>query len=154
MVLKLSLKGIWINIALLTIFSWANMASGWDHFRREEIPAVEPHLRLISMDIPQTLTSTEDVKSWANIKYDSGMKPEILRACFNFSGIGESCVDVEEKNVTSRNFQVLIHVPMGTKKIDCYAEYIRDRKISLTNTITYYLITLKNNHGKSEGVTK
>ena len=142
--MKLLLKAVFINIAvILVISSWANMSSGWDLFRRGEISGVGDHLKLISMDIPQILTPTEDVMYWATIKYDSGMKPEIRRACFNFSGIGESCVDVEDKDVTTRNFRVSIHVPAGTKKIDCYAEYTRDGKISRTNTITYYVITLK-----------
>jgi hypothetical protein len=70
--------------------------------------------------------------------------PEIRRACFNFSGVGESCVDVEEKDVTSRHFRVLVHVPARTKRIDCYAEYIRDGKISRTNTIIYYVVSLNN----------
>ncbi len=142
--MKLLVKAVLINIAvLLVIFSWATVSSGLDFRLRGEIPAVGDHVKLISIDIPQTLTPTEDVKYWATIKYDAGIKPEIRRVCFNFSGIGESCVDVEEKNVTSRNFRVPIHVPAGTKKIDCYAEYIRDGKISRTNTITYHIITLK-----------
>ncbi len=120
------------------------MASGRDHFRRQELSAVGPHVKLISMEIPNTLTPAKDVKCWATIKYDSGMYPEFRRACFKFSDGEESCVDVEEKEVTSRNFRVPIHVPAGTKKIDCYAEYIRDGKVSRTNTITYYVITLKN----------
>src|SRR5512135_1362519 len=119
------------------------MSSGRDLLRRGELSAVGPHVKLISMDIPQTVAPTEDVKYWATIKYDSGMKPEIRRACFNFSGIGESCFDVDEKDVTSRNFRVPIHVPAGGKKVECYAEYIRDGKLSRTNTIIYHVITLK-----------
>ena len=142
--MKSLLKAVLINIAvILLISSWPDQSSGWDHFRGEEILGVGPHLRLISMDIPQTLNPTEDAEYWVNIKYDSGMKPEIRRACFNFSGLEESCFDVEDKDVTSKNFRVSIQVPTGTKKINCYAEYFRDGKLSRTNTITYYIINLE-----------
>jgi len=32
---------------------------------------------------------------------------------------------------------------VGSKRIDCYAEYIRDGKTQRTNTVTYYVIVLK-----------
>ena len=70
-------------------------------------------------------------------------KPEIRRACFNFPGDGQSCVDVQEKDVTYGHFRVPIHVPAGSKRIDCYAEYIRDGKTQRTNTVTYHVIVLK-----------
>jgi hypothetical protein len=32
---------------------------------------------------------------------------------------------------------------VGTKRIDCYAEYIQDRETKRTNTVTYHIIVLK-----------
>ena len=40
-------------------------------------------------------------------------------------------------------FHVPIHVPEGSKRIDCYAEYIRDGKTHRTNKVTYHVIVLK-----------
>jgi len=95
------------------------------------------------MDIPQTWNPSADVKYWATLKFETGFIPEIRRACFSFSGGGQSCVDVEAKDVDTGHFRVPIHIPVGSKRIDCYAEYIRDGKLSRTNTITYYVIVLK-----------
>jgi len=83
---------------------------------------------------------------WTTINFEADRKPEITRACFNFSGDGQSCVDVQAKNVTYGShtyFRVPIHIPVDSKKIDCYAEYIRDGKTERTNTVTYYVIVLK-----------
>ena len=133
-----------IRVAVLLVIScYATVSTGVELLLRGETPSVGDHLKLLSIDIPQTWNPSADVKYWATIKFDAGFKPEIRRACFNFSGGGQSCVDVEAKDVTYGHFRVPIHVPVGSKRIDCYAEYIRDGKISRTNTITYYVIVLK-----------
>lgn len=142
--MKLPLKAVLIKMAVLLVISyWATVSSGWDLPIGEGTKPIGDQLKLISMDVPQTWISSVDVKYWATVKFDSGFKPEIRRACFNFTDGKQSCVDVEANNVTSGRFRVQIHLPAGTKKIDCYAEYIRDGKISRTNTITYHVITLK-----------
>jgi hypothetical protein len=142
--MKLVLKAVLMNIAvLLVISSYATVSTGWEILPRGETPSIGDQLKLLSMDIPQTWDPAADVKYWATIKFDAGYKPEIRRACFNFSGGSQSCVDVEAKDVTHGHFRVPIHVPVGTKRINCYAEYIRDGKISRTNTVTYYVIILK-----------
>ena len=128
---------------LLVISSYATVSTGRDLWLRGETPSVGDHLKLLSMDIPQTWSPSADVKYWATIKFESGSIPEIRRACFSFSGGGQSCVDVEAKDVDYGHFRVPIHIPVGSKRIDCYAEYIRDGKLSRTNTITYYVIVLK-----------
>ena len=103
-------------------------------------------LRLLSMDVPQGGNLSADVEYWTTINFEANPVPEISRACFNFSGGGQSCVDVQAKDVTYRShpyFRVPIRVPVGTKRIDCYAEYIRDGKTHRTNTVTYHVIILK-----------
>jgi hypothetical protein len=128
---------------LLVISSYATVSTGWEFSLGGETPSIGDQLKLLSMDIPLTGNPSADVKYWATIKFDAGFKPEIRRACFNFSGDRQSCVDVDAKDVTSGHFRVPIHVPVGSKRIDCYAEYIRGGKTSRTNTITYYVIVLK-----------
>lgn len=103
-------------------------------------------LKLLSMDIPQTGSLSADVEYWTTIHFETEAKPEIRRVCFNFSGGSQSCVDVQVKDVTYGShpyFRVSIHVPVDSKKIDCYTEYVRDGETHLTNTVTYYVVALK-----------
>ena len=128
---------------LLVISSYATVSTGWEFPLGGETPPIGDQLKLLSIDIPQTWNLSADVEYWATIKFETGFKPEIRRACFNFSGGGQSCVDVQAKDVTSGHFRVPIHVPVGSKRVDCFAEYIRDGKTHRTNTVTYYVIVLK-----------
>jgi len=102
--------------------------------------------KLLSMDIPQTGQLSPDVEYWTTIHFEADPKPDIRRACFNFSGGSQSCVDVQAKDVSygaRPYFRVSIHVPTGSKRIDCYAEYVRDGETHRTNTTTYYVVVLK-----------
>ena len=144
LVMKLLLKAVLMNIAVfLVISSWATVSSGWEFPIGGGTRPIGDQLRLVSMDIPQSWTPSSDVKYWATVKFDTGFKPEIHRACFNFSGGEKSCIDVEAKDVSSGYFRVPIQVPTGTKRIDCYAEYIRNGETYRTNTVTYSVIILK-----------
>jgi len=148
--MKLLLKAVLMNLAILfVISSWAAITEGlegyFDWKTGQEAPGVI-ELKLLSMEIPQSWNLSADTEYWAMIKFQTDRNPKIQRACFNFSGRSESCVDVQEKDVKYSPppyFRVPIHIPAGTKRIDCYAEYIRDGKTQRTNTITYYVITLK-----------
>jgi len=102
--------------------------------------------RLLSVDIPYTGNLSTNAAYWTTIHFEANPEPDIRRACFNFAGDGQSCVDVQAKNVTYGShpyFRVMIQVPVGTKRIDCYAEYIRDGKTHRTNTVTDYIIVLQ-----------
>jgi len=106
--------------------------------------------KLLSIDIPLSGSRSADVEYWTIIDFEADPKPEIRRACFNFSGDGQSCVDVQAKDVSygsHPHFIVPIHLPEGSKRIDCYAEYVRDGKTHRTNTVTYYVIVLKKPEG-------
>ena len=143
--MKLLVKAFVMNLAIfLLIAPWVTVSSGWEFPIGGGTRPIGDQLILVSMDIPLTWTSSADMEYWATVKFDTSFKPEIRRACFNFSGAGQSCVDVKAQDVTSGHFRVPIHVPIGTKRIKCYAEYIRDGQTQQTNTITYYVITLKN----------
>ena len=148
--LKLILKAVLMNIAvLLLISSCATVLIGPEgtslSLGKKE-PSSGDELRLLSVDVPQSGNLSANLEYWTTINFEADPKPEIGRACFNFSGDGQSCVDVQAKDVTYGShpyLRVPIHVPVGSKRIDCYAEYIRDGKTHRTNTVTYYVIVLK-----------
>ena len=131
------------------ISSWATITEGQEPYFKKNFQKEPPSgdkLKLISMDIPQSWNLSTNIEYWATIKFEADLKPEIQRACFNFSGGSQSCVDVHAIDVTYSShpyFRVAIHVPVGTKRINCYAEYIRDGKTQRTNTITYHVNILK-----------
>jgi len=150
--MKLILKVLLTNIAVfLVISSFAAITEGLEFslpFEKDESfnPYSRGRLRLLSMDVPQSWDLSANVEYWTTIKFEADGELEIRRACFDFSGGGQSCVDVQAKNVTYGShpyFRVPIHVPVGTKRIDCYAEYIQDRETKRTNTVTYHVIVLK-----------
>ena len=133
------MKRTWTSILmgvaiLLAVSSCASVPKG---------PLGPGEMRLLSLEVPDNGNLKMSVAYPLTIRFKADGRPEIRRACFNFSGDRQSCVDVEAKDVTYGHFRVPIHVPVGSKRIDCYAEYIRDGKTSRTNTITYYVIVLK-----------
>jgi len=148
--MKLLLKTVLMNIAVwLVISSWATITKGDEgYFNRnlEMGPSITGKLKLISMDIPLSWDLSTNTEYWATVKFDADRDQKIQRACFIFSGGSRSCVDVQGKDVTygsQPNFRVSIRIPAGSKKIECYAEYIQNGETQRTNTITYYLIILK-----------
>jgi hypothetical protein len=150
-VIKSILIAVLMGVAvLLVILSCATVLIGPEGTslslgKKEPLPSAD-ELRLLSVDVPQTGNLSSNVEYWTTINFEADPKPEITRACFNFSGGGQFCVDVQGKNVTYGShtyFRVPIHVPVGSKRIDCYAEYVRDGKTRRTNTVTYYVIVLK-----------
>ena len=148
--MKLIFKAVLMNIAILLIISsCATITQGPEgtsfSLGRKE-PSSGGEFRLLSIDVPQSGNLSANVEYLTTINFEANPEAEIRRACFNFSGGGQSCVDVQAKDVAYRlhpYFRVPIHVPVGTKTIDCYAEYIRDGKPHRTNTVTYYAIVLK-----------
>jgi hypothetical protein len=148
--MKLPLKAVLMNIAVsLVISSWAAITEGQEgyfNWTSGKEPSSVGELKLLSVDIPHSWNLSTNIEYWATINFEADRNPKIQRACFNFSDGSQSCVDVQAKDVTYAShpyFRVPIHVPVGTKRIDCYAEYIRDGKTQRTNTVTYYVIILK-----------
>ena len=148
--MKLLLKAVLMNMAVfLVISSWATITEGQQPYLNWQFgnePSSRDELKLTSMEIPQSWDLSTNMEYWATIKFETDRNPNIQRACFNFSGGSQSCVDVQAKDVTyplHPHFRVAIHIPVGTKRIDCYAEYIREGETYRTNTITYHVIILK-----------
>jgi hypothetical protein len=147
---SISIAVLMMGAVLLVISSCFTITPGEEgtsiSFGKKGPPSSANELRLLSLDVPQNGNLSADVAYWTTINFEANREPKILRACFNFSGDGKSCVDVQAKDVTYGShtyFRVPIHVPVGSKRIDCYAEYIRDGKTQRTNTVTYYVIVLK-----------
>jgi len=149
-VMKFISKAVLLNIAVLLIISSCATITQGPEGTSFSLGKKEPpsggEFRLLNMDVPQSGNLSANVEYWTTVNFEANPEPEIRRACFNFSGDGQSCIDVRGKDVTYGShpyFRVPIHVPVGTKRIDCYAEYIRDGKTHRTNTVTYYVIVLK-----------
>ena len=109
-------------------------------------PTPGDELKLLSMELPQSGNLAPDVEYWATINFVANKKTTINKACFNFSGGLQNCVDVQEKDVTygmQTYFRVPIRVPTGSKRIDCYAEYVRGGGTQRTNTVSYYVVSMK-----------
>jgi len=127
------------SCSTMTIGSEASLSIGTKPSRGGE-------LKLLNVDVPQTGDLSANVEYWTTIHFETDAKPEIRRACFNFSGGSQSCVEVQEKDVTygsHPHFRVSIRIPSGSKRIECYAEYIRDGETRRTNTVTYHVVVLK-----------
>jgi hypothetical protein len=133
----------------LVISSLATLTEGEEGsslFRSRKEPSSTYELKLLSVDVPLSGNLSPDIAYWTTIHFEADLKPDIRRACFSFSGGGQTCVDVQAKEVIYGShpyFRVPIHVPAGSKRIDCYAEYIRDGKTRRTNTVTYRVIVMK-----------
>ncbi len=144
---SLSAIGLIIVGLFLVISSFATVTQGQEGsslFRSKE-PAGGSTVKLLSVDVPQSGNLSPDIGYWTTVHFESNLKPEIRKACFSFSGGGKTCVDVQAKDIIYGDrpyFRVLLRVPGGSKRIDCYAEYVRDGRTRRTNTVTYRIIAL------------
>jgi len=148
--MKFIFKAVLRNIAVLfVICSCATVTEGPrgpEFSLGKKEPSGREEFRLLSVNVPQMGNLSENIEYWTTIDFEASHRPEISRACFNFPGGSQSCVNVKAKDVTYGShayFRVPIHVPVGTRRIDCYAEYVRDGEVHRTNTVTYYVVTLK-----------
>ena len=132
--MKNVLSIVLMSVALvLTIFSCATVPKE---------PLGEGELRLLSIGLPQMGTLSANVEYFVTINFEANGNPEINRACFYFSGDGRNCVDVRRKDMVygpRANFRVPIHVPLGSYRLECYAEYIRNGETQRTNTVSSYV---------------
>lgn len=133
----------------LVVSSFATLTGGEEGpalFRSKE-PSTGSVVTLARLDVPQAGNLSPDIAYWTTVHFESGGEPDIRKACFRFSGGSQTCVDVPAKDVvygvSHPYFRVSIHIPAGTKRIDCYAEYMRDGKTHRTNTVTYRVIIMK-----------
>jgi len=102
-------------------------------------PLASGEVRLLSIDVLGS--GIEANASFAvNIFFEAAGNPEIKRACFYESGEEPSCFDVSDASYltlgTKRAFQVYLPgVSVGSHRVECYAEYIRDGETRKTNMV-------------------
>jgi hypothetical protein len=102
-------------------------------------PLASGEVRLLSIDVLGS--GIEANSSFAvNIFFEAAGKPEIKRACFYEPGEEPSCFDVSNVSYvtlgTKRAFQVYLPgVSLGSHRVECYAEYIRDGETRKTNVV-------------------
>ncbi len=103
-------------------------------------PLASGEVRLLTIDVLGS--GIEANASFpVNIFFEAAGKPEIKRACFYESGEGPYCLDVSDLSYvtlgTKRAFQVYLPgVSVGSHRVECYAEYIRDGETRKTNVVS------------------
>ena len=118
------------GVVLLVVSSCSTVPKG---------PLGEGELRLLSIEVPENGTLRRGIQYLVTINFEAHGSPEIKRACFTWSGDGPYCVNVNVNNVnytlSHGNFQVPVVALLGSKRLECYVEYIRDRKRLRTNSV-------------------
>ena len=102
-------------------------------------PLASGEVRLLSMDIVGT--SIEAYISFPlHIFFEAAGNPEIKRACFYELGEEPHCINASDISYMTqgkkRAFQVYLPgLNVGSHRVECYAEYIRDGETRKTNVI-------------------
>ena len=105
-------------------------------------PLAPGELRLLSMHVPEKEKIKVNIPFVVNINFEADGEPEIRAACFYFSGDGPHCFKVTDVNYGSLGtIKIQIHTKdLSSRRLECYAVYIRDGKIQPTNVISTYLL--------------
>ncbi len=128
--MKFLVGGLLGIIILLSVFSCATVPKQ---------PLASGELRLISIDALGA--GVEANTSFAvNVFFEAVGNLEIKKACFYDSGKGPYCFDVSDESYLTlgkkRAFQVYLPgLNVGSHRVECYAEYIRDGETRKTNVI-------------------
>jgi len=108
-------------------------------------PLASGEVRLLSMDVVGAGAKANS--SFAvNVFFEAAGNPKIKRACFYESGEEPFCYDASDISYatlgTKRAFQVYLHgLNVGSHRVECYAEYIRDGETRKTNVVFTQIIT-------------
>jgi hypothetical protein len=118
-------------VILMAISSCATVAKG---------PLEPGELRLISVEVPDNGNLKSNVPYRITVKFQADGHPEIRRACLFWSGDGPYCVRVKDVKYGSDAYvEVEIYAPLGTNRLECFLEYIRDGKVRRTNKVIYFV---------------
>ena len=121
---------VWIGA-----FSCATVSKG---------PLGSSEVRLLSMDVVGA--GLEAHASFAvNVFFEAAGNPQIKRACFYEQGEKPSCFDVSVASYitfgTKKAFQVYLPgMSVGSHRVECYAEYIREGETRKTNVVFTQII--------------
>ena len=102
-------------------------------------PLASGEVRLLSIGVLGA--GIEANSSFAvNIFFEAVGNPQIKRACFSESGEEPYCFDVSDVSYftlgTKRAFRVYLPgLNVGSHRVECYAEYIRDGGTRKTNVV-------------------
>ncbi len=130
MIVKSSIRVLLGAVIMLFVFSCATVPKQ---------PVVPGEVRLISIDALGAGVEA-NTSFMVNIFFETAGKPEIKRACFYDSGNGPNCFDVSDQSYVTlgakRAFQVYLPgLSVGSHRLECYAEYIRDGETRKTNAV-------------------
>ncbi|MGO8987753.1 MAG: hypothetical protein ACLQHW_02635 [bacterium] len=102
-------------------------------------PLASGELRLLSMEVPGHITAGFPYDLIIIFRADG--KPEISKACCDWSGGGPYCFKAGHlKYGSPGNF--IIELPPadpGQYTVECYAEYLRDGETQRTNVVDYVI---------------
>lgn len=109
-------------------------------------PLAPGDVRLLSIGVLGAGIEAETTFA-VNIFFEAVGTPPIKRACFSKSGEEPYCVDISS-NVSyftlggKRAFQVYLPgLSVGSHRVECYAEYVRDGETRKTNVIFTQITT-------------
>jgi len=108
-------------------------------------PLASGEVRLLSIGVPGAGIEAET--SFAvNILFEAVGNPQIKRACFFESGEEPYWFDVSDVSYftlgTKRAFRVYLPgLSVGSHRVECYAEYIRDGETRKTNVVFTQITT-------------
>jgi hypothetical protein len=107
-------------------------------------PLVSGQVRLLSIDVVGA--GVEANSSFAvYVFFEAAGNPQIKRACFYEQGEKPSCFDVSVASYTTlgrkKAFQVYLPaISVGSHRMECYVEYIRDGETQKTNVVFTQII--------------
>jgi hypothetical protein len=131
-----SLIGVLMGVVIiLLLFSCATVPKE---------PLASGEVRLLCID-PLGAGIEADTSFAVNIFFEAAGNPKIKRACFYESGEELYCFDVSDVSYltlgTKRAFQVYFPgLNVGSHRVECYAEYIRDGETRKTNVVFTQII--------------
>ncbi len=101
-------------------------------------PLASGELRLLSMEVPQKEDIRESLPFLVNIRFEADGKPEMVTACFFWSGGGPYCSKIMDVTYGSPG---LIRVQLrprspGLIALEGYVVYKKDGKTETTNAVT------------------
>jgi hypothetical protein len=107
-------------------------------------PLASGEVRLISMGVLGTGLEA-NISFAVNIFFEAAGNPKIKRACFYESRQKPYCSDVSDVSYltlgTKRAFQVYLPgISVGSHRVECYAEYIRNGETRKTNVVFTQII--------------
>ena len=87
-----------------------------------------------------------------NVFFEAAGNPQIKELCFSESGEGPYCFDVSNISyltlATKTAFQVRLRgVSVGSHRVECYAEYIRDGETRKTNVVVTQILGVTGSRG-------